>query len=110
MKPRQSSITSASVKAAWTISRVRNHYAVSRLALWHRDHPDFRFAGKKYGFTVDQIEVPHPGNEQKSQWLNIRPDKPDWVILRGWGVMNPVALKNAQQTGFPRDHFIGKVG
>jgi branched-chain amino acid transport system substrate-binding protein len=29
------------------------------------------------------------------------------VILRGWGVMNPVALKTAAKTGFPRDHIIG---
>ncbi|HEY0287588.1 MAG TPA: ABC transporter substrate-binding protein, partial [Pseudomonas sp.] len=71
--------------------------------------PIFDLLAKKYGFINTQVEVPHPGNEQKSQWLNIRRDKPDWVILRGWGVMNPVALKNAQQTGFPRDHIIGNV-
>ena len=53
--------------------------------------------------------MPHPGNEQQSQWLTIRKDKPDWVILRGWGVMNPVALKNAQKVGFPADHVIGNI-
>jgi branched-chain amino acid transport system substrate-binding protein len=62
---------------------------------------------KKYGFTVTHIEVPHPGNEQESQWLQIRQLKPDWVILRGWGVMNPVALKTAAKVGFPRDRIIG---
>src|ERR1700687_4558924 len=62
---------------------------------------------KKYGFTVTHIEVPHPGNEQESQWLQIRQLKPDWVILRGWGVMNPVALKTAAKVGYPRDHIIG---
>ena len=35
------------------------------------------------------------------------PDKPDWVILRGWGVMNPTALKAAAKVGFPADHIIG---
>ena len=30
-------------------------------------------------------------------------------VLRGWGVMNPVALKTAQKTGFPADHIIGNV-
>lgn len=54
----------------------------------------------KYGFELTLLEVPHPGNEQQSQWLNIRRLKPDWVILRGWGVMNPVALKTAQKVGF----------
>jgi len=64
---------------------------------------------KKYGFESTQIEVPHPGNEQQSQWLNIRRIKPDWVILRGWGVMNPVAIKTAAKTGFPVDHIIGNI-
>ncbi|MCG6574723.1 ABC transporter permease [Pseudomonas sp. AF32] len=63
----------------------------------------------KYGFTLTLLEVPHPGNEQQSQWLNIRREKPDWVILRGWGVMNPVALKTAQKVGFPADHIIGNI-
>jgi branched-chain amino acid transport system substrate-binding protein len=64
---------------------------------------------KKYGFEVTHIEVPHPGNEQQSQWLNIRRIQPDYVILRGWGVMNPVAIKTAQRTGFPVDHIIGNI-
>jgi branched-chain amino acid transport system substrate-binding protein len=62
---------------------------------------------KKYGFTVTHIPVPHPGNEQGAQWLQIRQIRPDWVILRGWGVMNPVALKAAARAGFPRDKIIG---
>jgi branched-chain amino acid transport system substrate-binding protein len=62
---------------------------------------------KMYGFTVTHIPVPHPGNEQGAQWLEIRRIKPDWVILRGWGVMNPTALKAAAKVGFPRDHMVG---
>ena len=62
---------------------------------------------KKYGFEVTHIAVPHPGNEQQSQWLQIRQIKPDWVILRGWGVMNPTALKAAQRAGYPREKMIG---
>jgi branched-chain amino acid transport system substrate-binding protein len=62
---------------------------------------------KKYGFTPSFIAVAHPGNEQQSQWLQIRQVKPDWVILWGWGVMNPTALKQAQKTGFPREKMIG---
>lgn len=64
---------------------------------------------KKYDFKVQHIEVPHPGNEQQSQWLNIRRIQPDWVILRGWGVMNPVALKTAQKVGYPVDQVIGNI-
>src|SRR5260370_21585375 len=60
-----------------------------------------------YGFTVTHIAVPHPGNEQQAQWLQIRQIKPDWVILRGWGVMNPTALKAAAKVRFPRTKIIG---
>ncbi|MBI4207097.1 MAG: ABC transporter substrate-binding protein [Betaproteobacteria bacterium] len=62
---------------------------------------------KKYGFVVTHIEVPHPGNEQQSQWLQIRQIKPDWVILRGWGVMNPTALRTAQRVGYPANKILG---
>ena len=34
--------------------------------------PIYELLAKKYGFEVQQIEVPHPGNEQQSQWLTIR--------------------------------------
>jgi branched-chain amino acid transport system substrate-binding protein len=63
----------------------------------------------KYGFALTLLEVPHPGNEQQSQWLNIRRIQPDYVILRGWGVMNPVALKTAQKLGYPADRIIGNI-
>ncbi len=53
--------------------------------------------------------MPHPGNEQQSQWLTIRRAKPDFVVLRGWGVMNPVALKTAQKVGYPAEQIIGNV-
>ena len=71
--------------------------------------PILDLLAKKYEFQVTPLEVPHPGNEQQSQWLNIRRLKPSWVILRGWGVMNPVALKTAAKTGFPVDHVIGNI-
>jgi branched-chain amino acid transport system substrate-binding protein len=71
--------------------------------------PIYELLAQKYGFALQQIEVPHPGNEQGSQWLLIRRFKPDYVVLRGWGVMNPVALKTAVKTGYPVDHIIGNV-
>jgi branched-chain amino acid transport system substrate-binding protein len=69
--------------------------------------PILDLQAKKYGFEVTHVAVPHPGNEQQAQWLQIRQFKPDWVILRGWGVMNPTALKAAQRVGFPRDKIVG---
>ena len=43
---------------------------------------------KQHGFEFKAIPVTHPGVEQKSQWLPIRQDRPDYVLLWGWGVMN----------------------
>jgi branched-chain amino acid transport system substrate-binding protein len=62
---------------------------------------------KKYGYELSTIPVPHPGNEQQSQWLQIRQIRPDWVILWGWGVMNPTALKAAARAGYPRNRMLG---
>lgn len=72
-------------------------------------NPILELLAEKYGFELTLLEVAHPGNEQQSQWLNIRRIKPDWVILRGWGVMNPVAIQTAQRNGFPADRIIGNI-
>lgn len=61
-----------------------------------------------YGFEVKHYPVAHPGLDQQSVWLDIRGRfKPDWVILRGWGVMNPTALKEASRIRFPTDKIVG---
>ena len=70
-------------------------------------HAVLKREAERYGFQLSLIAVPHPGNEQQSQWLQIRQIKPDWVILWGWGVMNPTAIKAAAKIGFPRNHMIG---
>jgi branched-chain amino acid transport system substrate-binding protein len=72
-------------------------------------NPTYELLAQKYGFEVKEIEVPHPGNEQGAQWLEIHRYQPDYVVLRGWGVMNPVAIKTAYRTGFPVDHIIGNI-
>ena len=60
-----------------------------------------------HGFALSLLPVTHPGVEQKSTWLQIRQNRPDYVINWGWGVMNSTALKEAQATGFPRDKMYG---
>jgi len=69
--------------------------------------PVLEAEAQKYGFELIKIPVAHPGNEQQSQWLQIRQARPDFVILWGWGVMNAVALKTAQRNGFPREKILG---
>ncbi len=61
----------------------------------------------KHGFTFNEVPVDHPGQEQKSQWLQIRRDQPDYVIMYGWGVMNQVAIQEAANIRFPMENFIG---
>jgi branched-chain amino acid transport system substrate-binding protein len=63
--------------------------------------------GKMHGFEVMLLPVAHPGVEQKATWLQIRQNRPDYVLLWGWGVMNSTALKEAQATGYPRDKMYG---
>ena len=62
---------------------------------------------KKHGYKLSLLPVDHPGQEQKSQWLQIRRERPDYVMMWGWGVMNQVAIKEATNIRFPMDKFIG---
>ena len=62
---------------------------------------------EELGFDLTQIAVDHPGQEQKSQWLQIRRERPDYVLMWGWGVMNQVAVQEAANIGFPMENFIG---
>ena len=62
---------------------------------------------KKHGFELSLLPVDHPGQEQKSQWLQIRREKPDNVIMYGWGVMNQVAIQEAANIRYPMENFIG---
>ncbi|MEM9967527.1 MAG: ABC transporter substrate-binding protein [Pseudomonadota bacterium] len=62
---------------------------------------------EKHGFELSLVPVDHPGQEQKSQWLQIRRDRPDNVLMWGWGVMNQVAIQEAINIRFPLENFIG---
>ena len=60
-----------------------------------------------HGFELQLLPVTRPGVEQKATWLQIRQQRPDYVLLWGWGVMNSTALKEAQATGYPREKMYG---
>jgi branched-chain amino acid transport system substrate-binding protein len=60
------------------------------------------------GFEL--LQYPVPGKEmqnQSSQWLNIRRDRPDYMIMWGWGAMSPTAVKEATKIRYPMDKFYG---
>lgn len=69
--------------------------------------PLLRKRAQMEGFTLLEMPVTAPGLEQKATWLQVRRDRPDYIILRGYGVMTPTALKEAQSVGFPRDKMYG---
>ena len=62
---------------------------------------------EKHGYDLTLLAVDHPGQEQKSQWLQIRRERPDYVLMWGWGVMNQVAIQEAANIRFPMENFIG---
>ena len=70
-------------------------------------NPTLQALSKKYGFKLTLLAVDHPGQEQKATWLQVRRKRPDWVFMSGWGVMNQVAIKEANGIGYPMDKFVG---
>jgi len=62
---------------------------------------------KMHGFELALLPVAGAGLEQKSTWLQIRQNRPDYVLLWGWGVMNSTAIKEAIATGYPREKMYG---
>ena len=62
---------------------------------------------KMYGFELLLLPVPAPGVEQKSIWLQVRQQRPDFVVMQTWGVMTPTAIKEAVATGYPREKMFG---
>src|SRR5689334_11906002 len=69
--------------------------------------PLLQALGKQHGFDVELLPVTHPGVEQKATWLQVRQNRPDFVLLWGWGVMNSMALKEAAAVAYPRDKMLG---
>lgn len=59
------------------------------------------------GFELSLLPVTPPGVEQKSIWLRIRQQRPDYVLFWSAGVMTPAGIREAQATGFPREKIYG---
>lgn len=63
---------------------------------------------QRYGFELATYPVPpNKMQDQSTQWLNVRRDRPDYMIMWGWGAMNPTAVKEAAKIRYPMDRFIG---
>ena len=69
--------------------------------------PMFEQLAKDYGFTLKLYPVAATEmSNQSSQWLNVRRDRPDYMVMYGWGAMNPTAIKEAVKINYPMDKFI----
>jgi len=69
--------------------------------------PTLEALSAQEGFSLNTIAIDYPGQEQKSQWLQIRRERPDYVLFWGWGVMNQVAVQEASNIRFPMENFMG---
>ncbi|TDR93343.1 ABC transporter substrate-binding protein [Enterovirga rhinocerotis] len=62
---------------------------------------------KDYGFELKMYPVAATEMaNQSSQWLGVRRDRPNYMIMYGWGVLNPTAIKEAVKINFPMKNFI----
>ncbi len=86
-----------------------------KIGLVHLDHPygkepipTLEKLAKDYGYELSLYPVAATSmSDQKSIWLDIRRSKPDWIMMWGWGAMNPTAIKEASLIRYPMDRFIG---
>ena len=76
-------------------------YGLEPIELLDRLAEDKGFEVAKFPVGVKEMQ------SQSSQWLNVRKERPDWMIMWGWGAMNATAIKEAKKTRFPLDRFVG---
>ncbi|SEK27467.1 amino acid/amide ABC transporter substrate-binding protein, HAAT family [Roseivivax marinus] len=85
-----------------------------KIAFLHLDHPYgkeplpfFEDAAERQGFELLPIPVGLTEMQnQSAQWLQIRRERPDYVIMWAWGAMNGSAIKEAVRTKYPMDQFL----
>jgi branched-chain amino acid transport system substrate-binding protein len=67
----------------------------------------FQSLAKEVGFNLKLYPVaPNNMQNQSALWLDIRRDKPDFLVMWGWGAMVPTAVKEAAKAEFPMDKFV----
>lgn len=71
--------------------------------------PVLQALAQRLGFQLGLFSYPSPGTEQSATWTQVRQFKPDWILLWGAGVNQPVSVKEAIQSGFPTNRVISVV-
>ena len=86
-----------------------------KVAFLHLDHPygkepipllESKAAEMGFEFLPIPVGLKEMQN-QSAQWLQIRRERPDYVVMWGWGAMNAGAITEAVKTKYPMDQFIG---
>ncbi|MEM1234320.1 MAG: ABC transporter substrate-binding protein [Pseudomonadota bacterium] len=86
-----------------------------KIAFLHLDHPYgkeplplLNSLAEEKGFELLPIPVGlSEMQNQSAQWLQIRRERPDYVVMWGWGAMNAGAITEAVKTRYPMDQFVG---
>jgi branched-chain amino acid transport system substrate-binding protein len=69
--------------------------------------PLFEQLAKDYGFELKYYPVAATEMQnQSSQWLAVRRDRPDFMVMYGWGALNPTAIKEAVKINYPMGKFV----
>jgi branched-chain amino acid transport system substrate-binding protein len=104
----------ASVMINYILSENNNDIRGKKIVLLYHNSaygrepiPTLTRLSEMYGFELITIAVDSPGQEQGNQWLQIRRERPDYVLMWGWGVMNATAIQEAANIRFPMERFIG---
>ncbi|KQP11574.1 ABC transporter substrate-binding protein [Pseudorhodoferax sp. Leaf265] len=102
--------TAADVMVQDILKKEKGNLKGKKIALVYHDSPYgkepiplLQKRAAKDGFELSLFPVTPPGVEQKSVWLQIRQQRPDYVLLWSAGVMTPAAVREAQATGFARE-------
>ncbi len=116
----------------WTFNAPATYWSQMSAIITHINEQGDGIAGQKIGFIYldvgygrepidlldalaadmgfEVVKVPVAVAEMQSQsshWLQVRRENPDWMIMWGWGAMNPTAIKEAINIDYPMDRFIG---
>jgi branched-chain amino acid transport system substrate-binding protein len=71
--------------------------------------PVFQALAAKLGYDFTEVGYPSPGNEQSTQWTQVRRDKPDWVVLWGAGGGQPNSLREALANGIEPGKIVSVI-
>lgn len=92
-----------------------NNLKGKKIAFLHLDHPYGKeplpyltAKAEEIGFELLPIPVGlKEMQNQSAQWLQVRRERPDYVVMWGWGAMNAGAITEAVKTKYPMDQFVG---